>query len=128
MKPWTSDELNTIGSAEELQIAALRAEGTLRKPVIIWGVRLGGDLYVRSVNGRTSAWFRGVQVQHAGRIWAGGMEKDVSFVEEAGPGINEKIDAAYAAKYRRNPSSVEHINSPTARAATIKLMPRPAGA
>jgi hypothetical protein len=128
MEAWSKDELNKIGSADELQIAALRADGTLRKPVTIWVVRLGDELYVRSVNGRTSAWFRGVQVQHAGRIWAGGIENDVSFVEEAGPGINEKIDAAYAAKYRRNPSSVEHINSPTARSATIKLMPRPASA
>ena len=56
---WTNDELNIIGNADELQIAALRADGTLRKPVIIWVVRLGDELYVRSVNGRTSAWFRG---------------------------------------------------------------------
>jgi hypothetical protein len=128
MEAWSKDELNKIGSADELQIAALRADGTLRKPVIIWVVRLGEELYVRSVNGRTSAWFRGVQVQHAGRIWAGGLEKEVTFVEEAGPEINEKIDAAYATKYRRSPSSVEHINGPTARTATIKLVPRPAGA
>ena len=52
MTAWTSDELNKIGNAEELQIAALRADDTLRKPVIIWVVRLGDDLYVRSVNGR----------------------------------------------------------------------------
>ena len=128
MIPWTNDELNKIGTTDELEIAAHRGDGTLRKPVIIWVVRLSDDLYVRSVNGRNSAWFRGVQGRHVGRIWAGGMEKEVTFVEEAGPGINEKIDAAYAAKYRRYPSSVEHINSPTARTATIKLMPRLAGA
>ena len=128
MKPWSNDELNKIGSADELRIAALRADGTLRKPVIIWVVRLGDELYVRSVNGRSSVWFSGVQVQHAGRIWAGGMEKDVTFVEEAGPEINKQIDAAYRAKYRCNPTSVDHINSPTARTATIKLVPRPAGA
>jgi hypothetical protein len=127
MKAWTNDELNKIGSAEELQIAAVRTDGTLRKPVIIWVVRLGDELYVRSVNGRNSAWFRGVEVQHAGRIWAGGMEKEVTFVEQADPEINKKIDAAYAAKYRRSPSSVEHINSPTARTATIKLVPRSEG-
>jgi hypothetical protein len=128
MKAWTNDELNKIGSAEELQIAAVRTDGTLRKPVIIWVVRLGDELYVRSVNGRNSAWFRGVEVRHAGHIRAGGVEKDVSFVEDAEPEINKKIDAAYAVKYRRYPSSVEHINSPTARSATIKLVPRPAEA
>jgi hypothetical protein len=128
MTIWTKEELNKIGNAEELRIAALRADGTLRKPVIIWVVRIGNELYVRSVNGRTSAWFRGVEVQHAGHIWAGGMEKDVTFVEDADPEINKQIDAAYQAKYRRSPSSVEHINSPTAGSATIKLVPRPADA
>jgi len=48
--------------------------------VIIWVVRDGDELYVRSANGRDSAWFRGVQVRHEGRIWAGGVEKDVTFV------------------------------------------------
>jgi hypothetical protein len=55
MTVWTSDELSNIGAAEELEIASLRSDGTLRKPVTIWVVRLGEDLYVRSVRGRTSA-------------------------------------------------------------------------
>ena len=49
---WTSDELKKIGTAEELQIAPLRRDGTLRNPVTIWVVRLGDDLYARSVYGR----------------------------------------------------------------------------
>ena len=125
MTTWTSDELYKIGNSEELLVASLRADDTLRKPVIIWVVRLGDELYVRSVNGRTSAWFRGVQVRHEGRIQAGGMEKDVTFLEEAGSEINQQIDAAYRTKYHRYPSSVDAINSPTARTATLKLVPRP---
>src|SRR5919109_2428356 len=78
---WTSDELNKIGKAEELQIASLRRDGALRNPVTIWVVRVGDDLYVRSVNGRTAAWFRGSQERHEGRIWAGGVQKDVTFVD-----------------------------------------------
>jgi hypothetical protein len=54
MSPWTNDELKKIGNAEELLIASLRTDGTLRKPRIIWVVRVDDDLYVRSVNGRTS--------------------------------------------------------------------------
>ncbi len=34
MNAWTSDELNEIGTVEELQISSLRRDGTLRKPVI----------------------------------------------------------------------------------------------
>jgi hypothetical protein len=128
MTAWTSDELTKIGTAEELQIASLRRDGTLRKQVIIWVVRLGNDLYVRSVNGRTSAWFRGVQTRHEGHIRAGGVDKDVTFVEEAGPEINDQIDAAYRTKYRRYAASiVDSIVSSKARAATIKLVPRSTG-
>jgi len=123
---WTRDELNKIGTAEELEIASLRRDDTLRNPVTIWVVRLGDDLYVRSVNGRTGAWFRGAQVRHEGRIWAGGVEKDVTFVEEAGPDFNDQIDAAYRTKYRRYAATIiSTIVSPEARSATIKLVPRP---
>jgi hypothetical protein len=125
MTTWTGDELTKIGTAEELQIAAFRHDGTLRNPVTIWVIRLGNDLYVRSVNGRTSAWFRGVQVRYEGHIQAGGVDKDVSFVEEADRVINDQIDAAYQIKYHRYPKSyVSHITSPGARSTTIKLVPR----
>jgi hypothetical protein len=128
MTTWTSDELSKIGKAEELQIASLRTDDTLRKQVIIWVVRLGDDLYVRSVNGRTSGWFRGVQTRHEGHIRAGGVEKDVTFMEEAGPEINDQIDAAYRTKYRRYAASIiSSIISLEARSATIKLVPRSTG-
>jgi hypothetical protein len=124
MTTWTIDELNKIGTAEELQIASLRRDGTLRNPVTIWVVRHGNDLYIRSVNGRTSAWFRGVQVRYEGHIRAGGVGKDVTFVEETDPEINDQIDAAYRTKYRRYPQYVAPMMVPEARAATIKLVPR----
>ncbi len=129
MTAWTSAELNKIGKAEELEIASLRPDDTLRKPVTIWVVRLGDDLYVRAVNGRTGVWFRGAQVRHEGHIQAGGVEKDVTFVEESDPALNEQIDAAYRTKYRRyGENIVGSIVSPGARAATIKLVPRATGA
>jgi hypothetical protein len=124
MTTWTSNEINKIGMAEELQIASLRRDGSLRKLITIWVVRLGDDLYVRSVNGRTSAWFRGVQTCHKGHIRAGGVDKDVTFVEEPDANINNQIDDAYATKYRRYASIIPSINSSTARAATIELVPR----
>lgn len=125
MATWTSDELNKVGTAEELEIASLRSDGTLRTPVTIWVVRVGDDLYVRSVNGRSGAWFRGVQDRHEGRIWAGGVEKDVAFVEvDAANDVKGEIDAAYHAKYHRYSARI--INStltPQAQAATLKLTP-----
>jgi len=121
---WTREELDKIGKAEELQFASLRRDGTARKPVTIWIIRVGDELYVRSVNGRSSSWFRGVEVRHEGRISVGGVEKEVTF-SDADPMLNEAIDAAYRAKYRRYQASiVDSIVSPEARSATIRLVPR----
>ena len=126
MTAWTSNELNQIGAVDELHIAARRADGTLRNPVTIWVVRIGDDLYVRSVNGRDAAWFRGVQTRHEGRIGAGGVEKDVTFMDvSADDPLQAQIDAAYRSKYQRYPSSVAHIVSAQARAAALKLVPGP---
>jgi len=125
MTTWTSDELSKIGKAEELQIASLKKDGTLRTARIIWVVRVGDDLYVRSVYGRTSAWFRGTQTRYEGHIRAGDVDKDVTFVEESDPNMQEQIDAAYRTKYRRYAgSSVNSTLTTEARSATIKLVPR----
>jgi len=124
MTTWTSEELDKIGTAEELQLASLRRDDTRRPRVTIWVVRVGDDLYVRCVNGREGAWFRGVQTRYAGRIWAGGVEKDVTFVEVDDAGINDQIDAAYFTKYRHYPQYVAPMVTPGVRAATIKLVPR----
>ena len=84
----------------------------------------GGCACGRSCPTGLAAWFRGVQTRHEGHIRAGGVDKDVTFVEEPYSNINDKIDAAYAAKYRRYAASIiSHINSSDARAATLKLIP-----
>jgi hypothetical protein len=123
MTTWTSGELTTIGTADEVQVAALRRDGTPRAPRIVWVVRLGDDLYVRSVNGSTAAWFQGVQARPEGRVQGGGVAKDVTFAA-ADPGLNDQIDTAYQVKYRRYPSPVKAITSQQARATTLRLVPR----
>lgn len=122
MSPWTAEDLGTFGDPDEVTVATMRKDGTLRKPVIVWIVRAGDDLYVRSVNGRDASWFRGVQSRHEGRIRAGRVEKDVALEEVDGP--HEAIDAAYWDKYRRYPGIVPSIVKPEAQAATLRLVPR----
>jgi hypothetical protein len=123
MSTWTNDELDKIGTAEELDLASVRRDGTLRQPVTMWVVRDGDDLYVRSVNGQESSWFRGAQTRHEAHIRAGGVDKDVDLVETDKAG--DDVDAAYNAKYgRRYPTIVPSIVAPQARAATLMLTPR----
>lgn len=124
MTGWTRDELNTIGAADEVELSTLRSDGTPRKPVTIWVVRNGDDLYIRSWRGRTAAWFRSAQAHRQGHIQAGGIDRDVLFVDAA-QDLNDQVDAAYRTKYTPiAPSYVEPMVSPEARATTFQLVPR----
>jgi len=50
-----ADELSTIDGCGEVDIATRRSDGTLRAARIVWIVRHGNAVYVRSVNGTTAA-------------------------------------------------------------------------
>ena len=92
IEAWTDEELAEIAGANELTVAPLGDDGTVQSPRIVWVVRRGDDVYIRSVNGDEGAWFRGVQAHHAGHISAGGS------------------------------SAVEHITRPKAQATTLRIV------
>ncbi len=120
---WTAEELHRVGEAEELELSPMRRDETLRSPVVMWVVRDGEDVYVRSVNGRGSSWFRGAEARHQAHISAGGVTKAVELVETDDRA--DAIDAAYETKYgHRYATIVPSIVAPDARAATLKLVPR----
>ena len=123
MERWSDDELRRIADSDELEIASVRSDGRLRRPVTIWVVRVGDDVYVRSVNGRSASWFRRAQGRHEARIFVVGVTKDVRLVETDDNA--NVIDAAYRTKYRRYATRIiDSIISPQAGAATLKLVPR----
>lgn len=124
MTAWTSDELELIGAADEIEIAPRRRNGALRSWVTIWVVRCGDDLYVRSYRGSAGAWYRAAQAHREGRVRAGNLERDVAFAAETDPDINDQIDAAYHVKYQRYPGYVSPMISPEARATTLKIVPQ----
>src|SRR5215218_1340546 len=101
MSTWTRDELGRIRTAEELRLASLREDGTLRPYVTMWVVRAGDDLYVRSAHGPNNLWYRRAKASGNGRIRAGGLERDVTFAEAA-PAAHAGIDDAYHSKYDRH--------------------------
>ncbi|XVV10168.1 DUF2255 family protein [Actinoplanes sp. CA-131856] len=122
---WTGDELTTVGRAEELGLASLRADGSLRPYVTMWVVRAGDQLYVRSARGPANGWYVRALRAGAGRIRAGGLERDVVFAEPADSGVHAAVDAAYHAKYDRyGPAIVGSVVGQQAHEVTIRLLPR----
>ena len=123
MTDWTTDELDKIGEADELDITVQRADGTSRKPVTIWVVRDGDALYVRSGYGDRAAWYRAACRSREGHVSAGGTKKEVRF-ENADLAANDRIDAVYRSKYLRHGAQwVNPMVSAEARTTTIKLVP-----
>lgn len=123
MSMWTDEELERIGAAEELQIASRRADGSLRPAVTIWAVRVGDGVFVRSAYGPENGWYRRAVASGAGRIRAGGVERDVTF-SAADAAAHPDIDAAYHAKYdRHGPAIVGTVVGDKAAASTLRLSP-----
>jgi hypothetical protein len=122
MGAWTEDEIQRIAGAQELEIAARRSNGALRKPVPVWVVRVGDDLYVRSAYGPGSSWYRAATASREGHVAAGGVERDVAF-EDADRDLIERVDAAYGDKYSQYASIVDSLKAPEIRATTIRLVP-----
>src|SRR5436305_7177182 len=118
---WTAEELAKIESAEEIEVAARRADGSLRDPVTIWAVRDGDAVYVRSaVRGKKARWFRGVTESHGGRISAGGVYMDVTFATDHEH--QAEVDAAYRTKYHRYAGRIlDIVLTAEAKATTLRV-------
>jgi len=101
-----------------------KEDGTLRKPITLWVVRVGNDLYVRAYHGREGVWFRHIQLRHEGRISTDEVTKNVTFVDVSDDeALNNEIDAAYQLKYHRYSATyVAPMIVPLARATTLKLV------
>jgi hypothetical protein len=123
---WTADDIRRIGSAEELQIAARRADGTLRRWLPIWVVCVDEQVYVRTWYRRNTGWFAHVLDSRRACVRVPGLQADVA-VEDVGAGpdrLRMDIDAAYRAKYEPyGTSTVENMVAAAAAAATLLLSP-----
>jgi hypothetical protein len=91
----------------------------------MWVVRAGNTLYVRSAGGPDRPWYQRAIASGAGRVRAGGIERDVTFAD-ADSSAHAAIDEAYHAKYDRyGPNIVGSVAGPDAHPVTIRLTPAP---
>jgi hypothetical protein len=123
MAEWNPTELERIAAAREIEISSLREDGQLTKPVTIWAVRVGDEIYARSVRGSAGGWFKAAEQRHEGRIEADSTAVDVAF-EDAANHLDAEIDEAYKSKYGYPSSPVDSITTDAAKATTIRVVLR----
>ena len=127
MTSWSQDDLDRLGGAGEVEVSSVRRDGSLSRARTVWIVRVGDDLYLRSVNGPDAAWYRFTRLFHQGRIQARGAARDVTWIDvnaTGEPDVDPAVDAEYARKYQGSTAAIAHINRPLARTTTMRAEPR----
>jgi hypothetical protein len=66
----SAEALHHLADVEEIRIGFRRPDGSTRS-VPIWVVRVGDDLYVRSVRGPDGGWYRRLRANPDGEVWDG---------------------------------------------------------
>src|SRR6266403_1028172 len=123
MSTWSKDELRKIAETDDLHISPFREDGWTRGTTSwIWSGVVDGGRYLRGYNGQKSRWYQAAVRPTAGRNTAAGTTRKVAFEPVDGT-INDRIDEAYAAKYKGS-SYLKPMISTRARSATVKVMPR----
>lgn len=123
MSNWSTQELNTIGNADEIQLSTTRRDGSLRSAVPLWIVRLGNDLYVRSYRGQAGSWYHHARRHPFGHIRATGIDRDIEFTDP-GDTSPQAIDDAYRSKYGRGSGYVDTMVRDDVATTTRRLTPR----
>ena len=122
MTGWTLEQATRIAAPQEVQVAARRPDGSLRRPTTIWIVGDGDRLYVRSTNGRTASWFRAAIASGTGQIVSGGTATDVTVTEAADADL-PAVDTAYRRKYGQDAAIVDHLVQAAPWGATLQVEP-----
>ena len=127
MSAWSQDDLGRLSGAGEVEVSSVRRDGSLSRARTVWIVRVGDQLYLRSVNGPDAAWYRLTRAFHQGRIQARGVARDVTWIDVNAaeqPDVDPAVDAEYARKYQGSTAAIAHITSPLARTTTMRVEPR----
>lgn len=123
MTAWPADTIEKITATDDFHIAPYHPDGrTTGTLTWVWSIAVDGRLFVRAWNGVNGRWYRAAIARHAGRITAAGQEHEVAFAPIEEPELNDRIDAAYEAKYTGSPYLPPMIATGP-RAATVEVTP-----
>lgn len=97
MPEWTPEQLESLTRTQVIRVAGRKENGELRNFVTVGNVVIEGSVFVRSLHGPESRWFRGVTATGTGAIEIDGSQEDVTFV--ANTASLDAVNRAYRSKY-----------------------------
>ena len=132
--PWSTEQLQLIDAAVELNIAVPRPDGALGRWTTVWVVCVGQGVFVRSWHRRETGWFGRAVTTGRARIRATGLETDAAVVDLGRTGnrsgeepqlqgeLFDEVDSAYRTKYGAfGDATVRAMVSAHARVTTLRL-------
>ena len=132
--PWSTEQLQLLDAAVELNIAVPRPDGALGRWTTVWVVCVGQGVFVRSWHRRETGWFGRAVTTGRARIRAIGLETDVTGVDLGRIGdrsgeepqlqgeLFDEVDSAYRTKYGAfGDATVGAMVSAHARVTTLRL-------
>ena len=134
---WSTPQLQLFDAAVELEVAARRPDGGLRRWTSVWVVRVGENVFVRSWYRRETGWFAGAVAAGRVRVRVPGLDTEAAVVDLGGASgyprdtgerlrtqLFDDVDAAYRAKYGDyGNATVSAMVTEQARLTTLRLDP-----
>jgi|SRR6266545_6507198 len=113
--------LRHIADAREVSIGFRRPDSSTGSTPV-WVVRVGDDIFVRSMHGPGGGWYRRLRADPDGEVRDGGHVHPVHAEPIDDTGTVEEVTRAYASKYADSPY-VQSLLNERASGATLRLDP-----
>lgn len=114
--------LQHLADVQEISIGFRRPDGSTGSTPV-WVVRVGDDVFVRSMNGPSGGWYRRLRARPDGEVREDDHVHPVRAEPVADEGTLAEVTRAYATKYADSPY-VQPLLSEAAARATLRLTPR----
>jgi hypothetical protein len=111
-----------LAEVEEISIGFRRPDGSTGSTPV-WIVRVGDNLFVRSIRGPEGGWYRRLRADPNGEVREGGHLHSVHAEPVANTHTIAEVTRAYATKYSGSPFVRPLLEEPAA-SATLRLDPR----
>ncbi len=115
--PFDPKILSRVAGTEEVEIAAAGA-----RPVVIWAVVVGTDVYVRSVRGERGGWYRRLVREGRGMLRVGRLRIPVRAMAKRDARTVLAVSLALEQKYRGS-GSLRLMLRPFTLPTTLRLDP-----